>query len=46
MNNILEVKFGHKNNITSRSLYQYDYGQKLKFLDLELPTSYEVHFAN
>lgn len=46
MNNILEVKFGHKNSITSRSLYQYDYGQKLKFLDLELPASYEVHFAN
>ena len=46
MNNILEVRFGHKNSITSRSLYQYDYGQKLKFLDLDLPTSYEVHFAN
>ena len=28
------------------ALYQYDYGQKLIFTNLELPANYEVHFAN
>ena len=28
------------------SLFQYDYGQKLKFTDIELPDAYEVHFSN
>ena len=26
-------------------LYQYDYGQKLKFFRVELPEAYEVHFS-
>lgn len=30
---------------TAASLWQYDYGQILKF-DLDLPQAYEVHFAN
>lgn len=27
-------------------LYQYDYGQTLKFEGLDLPSAYEVHFSN
>ena len=27
-------------------LYQYDYGQRLVFPDLDLPEAYEVHFAS
>ena len=30
----------------SLPLYQYDYGQVLRFSDLSLPPAYEVHFSN
>lgn len=30
----------------TKPLYQYDYGQVLKFEGVELPTVYEVHFSN
>ena len=46
VDNILRVNFGKELKIKSRPLYQYDYGQKLKFLDLNLPAAYEVHFSN
>ena len=46
MSNILKVKFGKETKIKTKPLYQYDYGQILKFLDLELPYSFEVHFSN
>ena len=46
MSNVLKVSFGKKRTTTSKELYQYDYGQILKFIDLSLPDSYEVHFAN
>ena len=46
MSNILKVSFCGKQKITSKALYQYDYGQILKFIDLKLPTAYEVHFSN
>ena len=46
MNNILKVSFCGKTKITSKALYQYDYGQILKFIDLQLPPAYEVHFSN
>lgn len=46
MSNILRVSFKHERRIESRPLYQYDYGQVLKFIDLQLPYSYEVHFSN
>lgn len=46
MSNILKVKFDKKTQVTSNPLYQYDYGQKIKFIDLSLPNSYEVHFSN
>ena len=46
MDNILRVAFKGETEITSRSLYQYDYGQYLKFIDIDLPAAYEVHFSN
>ena len=46
MNNVLKVAFKRETRIESRPLYQYDYGQVLKFIDIELPYSYEVHFSN
>ena len=46
MNNILRVSFCGKQQVTAKSLYQYDYGQVLKFVDLALPAAYEVHFSN
>lgn len=46
MSNILRVSFCGKQQITAKSLYQYDYGQVLKFVDLTLPAAYEVHFSN
>lgn len=46
MSNILRVSFCGKQQITAKSLYQYDYGQVLKFVDLNLPSAYEVHFSN
>lgn len=46
VDNILRVNFGKELKIKSRPLYQYDYGQKLKFLNLNLPATYEVHFSN
>lgn len=30
----------------AKPIYQYNYGQILKFADLDLPFSYEVHFSN
>lgn len=46
MDNILRVAFKGETEVTARSLYQYDYGQYLKFIDLDLPAAYEVHFSN
>ena len=46
MSNILKLAFKHQTKITSRPLYQYDYGQIIKFIDLDLPEAFEVHFSN
>ena len=46
MSNILKVSFCGKQKITSKALYQYDYGQILRFVDLKSPAAYEVHFSN
>lgn len=46
MSNILKVAFKGQTSIKARPLYQYDYGQVLKFVDLTLPEAYEVHFSN
>ena len=44
--NILRVEFKGQTLTDTRPLFQYDYGQKIKFVDLTLPSSYEVHFSN
>lgn len=46
VDNVLRIAFKGKTSIESKPLYQYDYGQIIKFVDLELPASYEVHFSN
>lgn len=43
---ILNAVFGHQREITTRKLYQYDYGQELQFFGLNLPDVFEVHFSN
>ena len=44
--NIIKVSFGNLNTVEVSPRYQYDYGQILKFTDLILPPTYEVHFSN
>ena len=45
--NIVNASFsGADRTATTRSLYQYDYGQVLRFEGLELPQTYEVHFSD
>lgn len=43
--NLTIARFSYGNETKTRPLYQYNYGQVLKF-ELDLPTAYEVHFAN
>ena len=43
--NVTEVVFSGFHRTQICGLYQYDYGQVLKFTDITLPASYEVHFA-
>ena len=43
--NITEIRFGSGRIATGSMLYQYDYGQRIIFPDLDLPEAYEVHFA-
>ena len=45
VSNITNIVFGEKRAVFSPIFYQYDYGQYLKFTDLDLPSSYEVLFA-
>lgn len=45
--NINKVYFNGKTSAyAERVLYQWDYGQILQLPDLQLPSSYQVHFAN
>lgn len=43
--NTLVARFGGYKTVTTASLWQYDYGQKLKLEGLSLPEAYEVHFS-
>lgn len=47
-NNVSPVTFkpGKRHAVVDPPLWQYDYGQILKFEDLELPATYEVLFSN
>lgn len=44
--NIIIAAFGGSRQCKTRALYQWDYGQVLQFVGLELPTAYTVHFSN
>lgn len=46
VSNIINVEFGNITMAETAPCYQYDYGQILKFTDLILPPTYEVHFSN
>lgn len=47
MSNITTATFnGEKREALTCPLYQYDYGQILQIVGLDLPASYQVHFAN
>jgi len=44
--NIVNAVFGGSKETVTRKIRQWDYGMLLVFSGLELPQSYEVHFAN
>lgn len=46
MGNIVIARPEGNRGCKTAALYQYDYGQVLKFEGMELPESYEVHFGN
>jgi len=46
MSNVVTVDLTGRTIVRTASLYQYDYGQILKFEGVELPVAYEVHFSN
>lgn len=44
--NIVTASFGTSRSVSTRRLYQYDYGQILQIEGVDLPSTYTVHFAN
>ena len=44
--NTIELQLEEGKVTVAGSLYQYDYGQRLILLGVELPVAYEVHFSN
>lgn len=44
--NIHKTSFGALREIKASPLWQWDYGQKMQFVGIDLPETYEVHFAN
>ena len=44
--NIVTAAFGTFKVTRTRQLYQYDYGQILRFAGIDLPDAYTVHFSN
>ena len=44
--NIVTASFGASKLVRTRALYQWDYGQVLQFVGLDLPSAYTVHFSN
>ena len=45
MSNITRAVFGGTKITTASQLWQYDYGQILQFVGINLPQTYEVHFG-
>lgn len=47
MPNIITAVFGSSSRFcTTRSVFQIDKGDVLRFVGIDLPEYYEVHFAN
>lgn len=46
MSNIVKALMHNRTMGRTEPLYQYDYGQVLQFVGLNLPVAYEVHFSN
>lgn len=46
MSNFIEVDLSQGTTLVSDELWQYDYGQYLKFTGVELPAYFQVHFSN
>lgn len=46
MSNIVRAIFGGSKTTRTRRLWKIDRGMLLQFVDLNLPTAYQVHFAN
>lgn len=46
MSNIVRAIFGGSKTTRTRRLWKIDKGMLLQFVDLNLPTAYQVHFAN
>lgn len=47
MSNVVTARLSSRDRIIETPpLYQYDYGQILKFTEIDLPATYEVHFGN
>lgn len=44
--NVVTAAFGASKVVRTRALYQWDYGQILRFAGLDLPEAYTVHFSN
>ena len=44
--NTVIVSLGKFLEVTTRKLWQYDYGMRLVFTDVDLPDAYAVHFSN
>lgn len=44
--NVVIAAFGGSKVVRTRALYQWDYGQILRFAGLDLPNAYIVHFSN
>lgn len=44
--NVVTAVFGAFRSVKTAPLWQYDYGQILRFRGLTLPEAYEVHFSN
>lgn len=47
MSNVIEVTFGNENTVyVDTTPFQYNNGMVMQFTDIELPTTYQVHFSN
>lgn len=46
MSNVINAVFGYGKTVKTREVWKIDHGMKLKLSGIDLPTAYQVHFAN